>query len=120
MGSKAQVFDETFRVNHAFNAQVFVATPHAVAMCFDLFRRGGVVIALRITRVSTGSGSDRVSTCSDSDRVSQSQAVHRPAHTARTQSPALHFAHSTDTSDSLFQPKASSLQANIDPDAFVS
>ena len=36
MGSKAQVFDETFRVNHAFNAQVFVAAPHAVAMEFDV------------------------------------------------------------------------------------
>jgi hypothetical protein len=34
---KAHVFDETFGVNSAFNAEVFVAAPHAVAMCFDLF-----------------------------------------------------------------------------------
>src|SRR2546429_7991665 len=34
---KAHVFDETFRVNSAFNAEVFVAPPHAVAMEFDLF-----------------------------------------------------------------------------------
>ena len=41
--SLAHVFDETFGVNSAFNAQVFVAAPHAVAMCFDLFgeRRSG-------------------------------------------------------------------------------
>jgi len=30
--------DEAFRVNSAFNAEVFVAAPHAVAMEFDLFR----------------------------------------------------------------------------------
>src|SRR5207249_11600720 len=35
---KAHVFDESFGVNRAFNAEVFVAAPHAVAMCFDLFR----------------------------------------------------------------------------------
>src|SRR5260370_20084867 len=35
---KAHVFDETFSVNSAFNAEVFVAAPHAVAMEFDLFR----------------------------------------------------------------------------------
>ena len=34
---KAHVFNETFSVNSAFNAEVFVATPHAVAMEFDLF-----------------------------------------------------------------------------------
>src|SRR5438105_3038369 len=34
---KAHVFDETFRVNRALNAEVFVAAPHAVAMEFDLF-----------------------------------------------------------------------------------
>src|SRR2546425_3315190 len=34
---KADVFDETFRLNSAFNAVVFVAAPHAVAMEFDLF-----------------------------------------------------------------------------------
>ena len=33
---KAHVFDETFGVNSAFNAEVFVAPPHAVAMCFNL------------------------------------------------------------------------------------
>src|SRR2546427_9194610 len=40
---KAHVFDETFGVNRAFNAEVFVAAPHAVAMEFDLFgeRRSG-------------------------------------------------------------------------------
>src|SRR5437588_4305077 len=40
---KAHIFDETFGVNRAFNAKVFVAPPHAVAMCFDLFgeRRSG-------------------------------------------------------------------------------
>ena len=35
--SLAHVFDETFGVNSAFNAEVFVAAPHAVAMEFDLF-----------------------------------------------------------------------------------
>jgi len=35
--SLAHVFDETFAVNIAFNAEVFVAPPHAVAMEFDLF-----------------------------------------------------------------------------------
>src|SRR5713226_9174127 len=34
---KAHFFDETFGVNSAFNAEVFVAAPHAVAMEFDLF-----------------------------------------------------------------------------------
>src|SRR5207253_7096934 len=34
---KAHVFDETFGLNSAFNAEVFVAAPHAVAMEFDLF-----------------------------------------------------------------------------------
>src|SRR5712691_3778241 len=34
---KAHVFDEMFGVNSAFNAEVFVAPPHAVAMEFDLF-----------------------------------------------------------------------------------
>src|SRR6266542_6894149 len=34
---KAHVSDETFGVNSTFNAEVFVAAPHAVAMCFDLF-----------------------------------------------------------------------------------
>jgi hypothetical protein len=34
---KTDVFDETFGVNSAFNAEVFVAPPHAVAMEFDLF-----------------------------------------------------------------------------------
>src|SRR5438046_3248165 len=34
---KAHVFDETFGVNRASNAEVFVAAPHAVAMEFDLF-----------------------------------------------------------------------------------
>src|SRR5712692_10136706 len=34
---KAHVFDEAFGVNSAFNAEVFVAAPHAVAMEFDLF-----------------------------------------------------------------------------------
>jgi len=29
-------FNETFRINSAFNAEVFVAPPHAVAMEFDL------------------------------------------------------------------------------------
>ncbi len=35
--SLAHVFDETFGVNSAFNAEVFVAPPPAVAMEFDLF-----------------------------------------------------------------------------------
>ena len=43
---KAHVFDETFGVNSAFNAEVFVAAPHAVAMEFDLFGSCGVVIWL--------------------------------------------------------------------------
>jgi len=40
---KAHVFDETFGVNSAFNAELFIAAPHAVAMEFDLFweRRSG-------------------------------------------------------------------------------
>ena len=33
----ADVFDERFGVNSAFNAEVFVAAPHAVAMEFGLF-----------------------------------------------------------------------------------
>jgi len=44
---KAHVFDETFGVNSAFNAEVFVATPHAVTMEFDLFgerRSNGIYI----------------------------------------------------------------------------
>ena len=47
MESKAHVFDETFGVNRAFNAEVFVAAPHPVAMEFDLFRerRSGHSIA---------------------------------------------------------------------------
>jgi len=36
-----------FGVNSAFNAEVFAAAPHAVAMEFDLFGEGGVVIGLR-------------------------------------------------------------------------
>ena len=35
--SLAHVFDETLGANRAFNAEVFVAPLHAVAMCFDLF-----------------------------------------------------------------------------------
>ena len=40
---KAHDFDETFGVTSAFNAEVFVAAPPAVAMEFDLFgeRRSG-------------------------------------------------------------------------------
>src|SRR5882672_11006631 len=40
---KAHVVDETFGVNSAFNAEVFVAPPPEVAMEFDLFgeRRSG-------------------------------------------------------------------------------
>src|SRR5712691_1738517 len=34
---KTHVFDETFGAGSAFNAEVFVAAPHAVAMEFDLF-----------------------------------------------------------------------------------
>jgi hypothetical protein len=34
---KAHIFDEPFRVNSAFNAVIFVAAPHALAMEFDLF-----------------------------------------------------------------------------------
>ena len=37
---KAHVFDETFGVNRAFNAKVFVAAPHSVAMEFDQFGEG--------------------------------------------------------------------------------
>src|ERR1700730_8802993 len=54
---KAHVFDETFGVNRAFNAEVFVAAPHAVAMEFDLFGRGGVPcigIGLRETGSAKG------------------------------------------------------------------
>src|SRR2546426_10130899 len=51
---KAHVFDETFGVNSAFNAEVFVAAPHAVAMEFVLFGqrrsshcvKGGAVISI--------------------------------------------------------------------------
>jgi hypothetical protein len=40
---RAFMFDETFGVNSALNAEVLVAALHAVAMEFDLFgeRRGG-------------------------------------------------------------------------------
>jgi hypothetical protein len=40
---KAHVFDETFGVNSAFNAELFVAPPYAVAMVLNLFgeRRTG-------------------------------------------------------------------------------
>src|SRR5436309_15779380 len=34
---KAHIFDETFSVNSALNAEVFVAAPHAVAIELDLF-----------------------------------------------------------------------------------
>src|SRR5260370_3097219 len=34
---KAHVFDEAFGVNRAFDAEFFVAPPHAVTMKFDLF-----------------------------------------------------------------------------------
>src|SRR3989442_5732917 len=47
---KAHIFDETFGVNSAFNAEVFVAAPHAVAMEFDLFgesRRGHDALSKR-------------------------------------------------------------------------
>jgi hypothetical protein len=40
---EAHIFDETFGVNSTFNAEVFIAAPHAVAMESDLFgeRRSG-------------------------------------------------------------------------------
>jgi hypothetical protein len=40
---KAHIFHETLGVNSAFNAVIFVAAPHAVAMKSDLFgeRRSG-------------------------------------------------------------------------------
>src|SRR6058998_442207 len=47
---KAHVFDETFGVKSAFNAEVFVAAPPAVAMDFDLFgerRRGHDALSKR-------------------------------------------------------------------------
>src|SRR3989442_3130767 len=47
---KAHVFDETFGVNSAFNAEFFVAAPHAVAMELDLFgerRRGHDALSKR-------------------------------------------------------------------------
>jgi len=34
---KTHIVDETFGVNSAFNAKLFVAPPHAVAMEFDMF-----------------------------------------------------------------------------------
>jgi hypothetical protein len=37
-GSTAAASTQAFGVNSAFNAEVFVAPPHAVAMEFDLFR----------------------------------------------------------------------------------
>src|SRR5260370_4240461 len=51
---KAHVFDETFGVNSAFNAEVLVAPPHAVAMEFDLFRerRSGHGAPLRSIRTN--------------------------------------------------------------------
>jgi len=45
--SLAHVFNETFGVNSAFNAEVFVAPPHAVAMESICSGRDGVVIGLR-------------------------------------------------------------------------
>jgi len=52
--SLAHIFDETFRVNRAFNAEVFVAAPHAVAMEFDLFgeRRSSHGAPLRSIRTN--------------------------------------------------------------------
>ena len=44
---KAHVFDETFGAGSVFNAEVFVAPPHAVAMEFDLLGERRVVIGLR-------------------------------------------------------------------------
>jgi hypothetical protein len=41
---KAHVFDEAFGVNNAFNAEVFLAPPHAVAIEFASSGRRGVVI----------------------------------------------------------------------------
>ena len=39
---KAHVFNKTFGVKRALNAELFVATPHTVAMQFDLFGEGRV------------------------------------------------------------------------------
>src|SRR5438552_16931634 len=39
---KSHVFDETFGVKRALNAEFFVATPHTVAMQFNLFGEGRV------------------------------------------------------------------------------
>ena len=78
---------------------------------------GRLVIGLRIARVSTASGSDGLYRQRPGQSKSGSSS---PCAYSTTQSLARHFAHSTDISDSLFQPKASSLQTNIDPDAFVS
>src|SRR5712692_3948347 len=44
---KAHVFDETFGVNSAFNAEVFVAAPHGSRWSSISSGRGGVVIGLR-------------------------------------------------------------------------
>ena len=41
-------------MDQSFNAEVFVAAPHAVAMQFDLFGRGRVVIGLRAAGSAKG------------------------------------------------------------------
>jgi hypothetical protein len=50
---KAHVFDETFGINRAFNAEVFVAA-HEIAMEFDLFGESGVVIGIRAAGSAKG------------------------------------------------------------------
>ena len=46
----AFIFDETFGTGSAFNAEVFVAAPHAIAMEFDLFGEGRLVIGVKSAR----------------------------------------------------------------------
>jgi hypothetical protein len=54
---KAHVFDETFGVNSAFNAEVFVAARHMRSRWSSICSgRGGVVIGLRAAGQQKGSG----------------------------------------------------------------
>jgi len=65
---KAHVFDETFGVNSAFNAEVLVAAPHAVAMEFGSVRGEAESSLVKGGGISKGSG------WIASSRIAQSQA----------------------------------------------
>ena len=115
---KTHVFDETFGVNRAFNAEVFVASPHAVAMEFNLFRERRSSHWVQGGGVSTGSGSDRVSTgATGSVKVRQFIAL-RIQHVLNRLRYTLLIPQIPHTPS--FSPGRRIFKPNIDPDAFVS